>query len=367
MDINAVIARFIPDAQVVECRPYGHGHINETFFVRTAEHGKYILQCINTNIFRNVDGLMNNVKGVTEYIYRLRIAAGDKPEDVLKLYPTVDGAPYARVDEKCYRLYNYIEGALDTDTMAVTPELFRLSGVGFGKFQNLLNGYNAEQLCEPIPNFHNTRVRLNDLIAAAERDAVGRKAEVEKELQFYLSRASYADRVLNLLNEGKMPLRVTHNDTKLNNVLIDGRDNRVLSIIDLDTVMPGSILYDFGDSIRFGANTAAEDETDLGKVTFSAEMFRAFCEGFLPEVANVLTNAEVDEMAFGALLMTYECGMRFLTDYLNGDTYFRTHRPTHNLDRARTQAKLLRDMEAQLPAMEKVVKSIVRKPHPKDV
>ncbi|MEG1706388.1 MAG: phosphotransferase, partial [Clostridia bacterium] len=254
--------------------------------------------------------------------------------------------------------YVYLSNVASIQIAENTQHLY-LAGKGFGQFQRLLNGFKAESLSDTIKDFHNTPKRYKDFVEAVNCDAVGRLSTCREEVDFYLSRQSYASRVTDLLASGKIPLRVTHNDTKINNVLIDIFDNYPVAVIDLDTVMSGSILYDFGDSIRSGTNIGAEDEADLDKVGFSIDLFSAYAKGFMSEVSEILTSAEVDNLAFSGILLTYECGMRFLGDYLNGDKYFKTHREGHNLDRARTQIKMISDMEQQLPDMEKIIKSVL--------
>ena len=355
-----IFQRFFPNAALTECIPYGAGHINDTFLVTTTEGTRYILQRINHHIFRDVDGLMNNIVGVTEFIAKKKIALGKDPASAMRVIPTIDEKNYTLFEGNYYRLYNFIDKAVSINTVA-TPHQFYLSGIGFGQYPKYLDGYPAESLTESIPLFHNTRSRFENLRKAVNEDKVGRAKSVQKEIDFFFARESYADRILKLLEEKKIPLRVTHNDTKLNNVLIDLESDQPVAVIDLDTVMPGSILYDFGDSIRSGANTGEEDERDLSKVSFSLELFRSFATGFLGEVKDRLTETEKEQMAFGAILMTFECGMRFLTDHLEGDVYFKIHRENHNLDRARTQIKMVADMEKCLDDMNAIVYEVCNK------
>lgn len=359
--INGLVKLFDVPGTVVSAEHYGAGHINDTYRIATIAEGErridYILQRINHHIFRDVEGLMNNIVGVTEYIVKALEAAGEDSSRAMRVIRAKDtGLPYVRSAEgNYYRMYNFIPDAVSIETTA-TPHQFCLSGAGFGRFQKLLDGYDATKLTESIPFFHDTTVRLKNLERAVEDDVAGRRKDVAPEIDFFLSRAAYADRIVSKLKSGVIPYRVTHNDTKLNNVLIDMVEDRAVTVVDLDTVMPGSIVYDFGDSIRSGANLGAEDEKDLGKVAFSIDLFEAFCKGFLGEVGKKLVPAEIEEMAFGAILMTYECGMRFLTDHLNGDTYFKIHREGHNLDRARTQIKMVKDMEGALDRMNAIVR-----------
>ncbi len=337
----------------------GMGHINNTYLVTTKhEFGifKYIVQKVNTHVFRDVDGLMANIVSVTDFIRdKIKARGEDSGRATLRFLQTEDGKYYYTTEDgDVYRCYIYI-GNVASIQIASNPHYLYLAGVGFGRFQKNLDGFNASVLTEAIPNFHNTVKRLETFKKALEEDVMGRRKEVEREIEFFLSRAHYAPVVLDYIANGDMPLRVTHNDTKLNNVLLDTYEDTPVAVIDLDTIMPGSILFDFGDCIRSGANTGAEDEQDLSKVNFSMEMFEAFTKGFVTEVASKLTKCEIDNMAFGAILMTYECGLRFLTDYLSGDVYFKTHREGHNLDRCRTQIKMIEDMEKLLPEMNAII------------
>ncbi len=338
----------------------GMGHINNTYLVTTKhEFGifKYIVQKINTHVFKDPAALMDNIVAVTDFIRgKIKARGEDCGRATLRFLKTDEGKYFYTTESgDVYRCYLYV-GNVASIQIANDPHYLYLAGVGFGRFQKNLDGFNASILSEAIPNFHHTVKRLEAFKEAVSNDIKGRKKDVEKEIEFFLSRADYASRVLDLIASGKMPLRVTHNDTKLNNVLLDIYGDNPVAVIDLDTIMPGSILYDFGDCIRSGANTGAEDEKDLTKVQFSMEMFDAFSRGFVSEVATKLTECEIENMAFGAILMTYECGLRFLTDHLNGDVYFKIHREEHNLDRTRTQIKMIEEMESLLPEMDAVIR-----------
>lgn len=314
------------------------------------------MQRINHNVFKDVNGLMENIVRVTGHIYeRLKRDGGDV-EHALRVIKTRDGKDFFQDEESnYYRLYNFIEGAVSIERRA-TPEEFRLSAEGFGRFQKMLDGFNADKLHETIKDFHNTRVRYANFLKAIEENRAGRRESVAEEIRFFVERKEYCGKIVDMLGNGEMPIRVTHNDTKLNNVLINIEEMKASTVIDLDTVMPGSIVYDFGDSIRSGANTGAEDEKELEKVSFSLELFESYVKGFLKEVGERLTESEKENLAFGAILMTYECGMRFLTDHLNGDLYFKIHRENHNLDRAKTQMKMVTEMEGLLGRMKEIVK-----------
>ena len=344
-----ILRGFQLDAEPVSCAPYGCGHINATYLAVTASGRRYILQKINHHTFRDVAGLMENITAVTEFLR----TKTDDPRSVLTLVRTHEGASYLHAQEGYWRVYNFVEDTLCLQ-LPETDEDFYQSAVGFGTFQQLLADFPAEKLHETIPNFHNTPDRYRAFLDVLNRDPMGRAAQVQPEIDFALARQAEMAALQAALTAGELPLRVTHNDTKLNNVLLDAKTRKALCVIDLDTVMPGSSLYDFGDSIRFGAATAAEDERDLSKMELSLERFRAFTRGYIRACPN-LTQKEVELLPLGAKAMTMECGVRFLTDYLDGDHYFAVHRAGQNLDRARTQFKLAADMEKKWSDMQKIV------------
>ncbi len=346
---------FMVDAPIIKAEKYGCGHINDTYKL-TDERGKfYILQRINHRVFRDVEALMQNIVGVTQYVYAKMLERGEDVSDALRVIPTrLGNSYYGNSEVGYYRLYNFVYGGISIET-APTLEQFEVSGIGFGKFQKLLNGYPAETIKDSIPNFHNTIDRFSKFEKAIREDKIDRLKGVKKEVEWFFVRKEYCSRIVNLLESGIMPLRVTHNDTKLNNVLVNTSSMTPVTVIDLDTVMKGSLLYDFGDSIRSGANTGAEDEKDLSKVDFSLAHYEAFVKGFVGEVRDTLTECEREHLHFGAILMTFECGMRFLTDYLEGDQYFKVHREGHNLDRCRTQIKMVEKMEEHLEEMKAII------------
>lgn len=347
---SQVLQAFPLDAQPVSCDRYGCGHINVTYLVVTETGRRYILQKINSNIFKDIPGLMGNISAVTKY---LRTLTND-PRKVLTLVPARDGSDYHRHDDGSFwRMYDFVEDSLCLQSPE-TPEDFYQSAVAFGAFQQQLKDFPAETLCEVIPNFHNTVDRYRIFREALAADVCGRAASVKEEIAFALAREEETGTLVNLLARGELPLRVTHNDTKLNNVMLDAQTRKPLCVIDLDTVMPGLSLYDYGDSIRFGAATAAEDEKDLNKVWMDIDLFETYTKGFLSACPG-LTEKERDMLPMGAKLMTLECGVRFLTDYLSGDTYFRTHYEGQNLDRCRTQFKLVADMESKWDEMKRIV------------
>ena len=336
---------------VVSCEPYGNGHINDTFLVVAKE--RYIMQRMNTSIFPDTEKLMENILGVTEHI--LSKAESDVERSTLTVVPAPDGKSFFRDGSgNCWRVYKFVEGTVAWDRVESLNDFYRC-GEAFGKFQRMLADYPAHKLHESIRDFHNTPKRYENLMRSVERDACKRLSEVLSEVEFARERESFC-RILESAREaGTLPLRVTHNDTKLNNILFDAKTGAPVCVIDLDTVMPGYSVTDFGDSIRFGANTAAEDETDLSRVSLDLELFEAYASGFMKSCADSLYESEIDLLPIGAIMMTLECGMRFLTDYLDGDVYFRIHRPRHNLERARNQFALVADMERKLPEMRKII------------
>ncbi len=349
-------------APLVGAVRFGSGHINDTFCVHTqppeGECVRFILQRVSAAAFKRPDQLMANIAGVTDYLKEVIAAEGGDPaRETLSLLRTKAGATwYEDSGGRAWRCTPFIEGTVCLQT-AETPALFQASAKAFGRFQRRLKDYPADTLFETIEKFHDTEDRLLKLKLAAQDDVMDRVKEVGPELEFIMARQKDCSVALEALRVGRLPLRVTHNDTKLNNVLIDKESGEGVCVIDLDTVMPGLSINDFGDSIRFGANRSAEDERDLDKVAFDIGLFEVYTKGFLEGCAGTLTQAELDYLPWGAKLMTLECGMRFLTDYLEGDHYFAVHRPGQNLDRCRTQLKLVSDMEARWADMAAVVET----------
>lgn len=365
---EAVAAFGIADAingTLVQQSPYGNGHINDTFLLRyeTADHSekKYILQRMNHDIFRNPPLLMENIVHVTDHLRGIiRSRGGDPERETLNVLKTRDGASFFRDSGGSYwRVFPFIERSVCLEKVRNAKDFYD-SAVAFGSFQKMLADFPAGTLHETIPNFHNTSSRFRDFRAAVQSGDRERAALARTEIAFALDRESETAVLTALLDAGALPLRVTHNDTKLNNILFDADTGKALCIIDLDTVMPGLSLYDFGDSIRFGASTGDEDEPDLDKVSLDLSLFEAFTKGYLEGCAGSLTAKEIEMLPMGAKLMTYECGIRFLADFLTGDTYFKVHRENHNLDRARTQFKLVADMEAKWDQMKAIVEKYSR-------
>ena len=335
---------------VTDIAPYGEGHINLTLLVTTTER-RYIMQKMNTRVFTDSDGLMANICGVTEHLKARGI-------ETLSVIPTKEGEQYLK-GEECYRIYDFIENTV-TYQKVTDKEVFKNSGKAFGEFQNYLAEFDASKLTETIKRFHDTPKRFADFKAALEKDVCGRAKDCQSEIEFVLSHEKTYGIAMEGLRDGTLPLRVTHNDTKLNNILMDAESGEARAVIDLDTIMPGSMLFDFGDSIRFGASTAAEDEKDLDKVHFDIELFKAYAEGYVTAVKDSITAREAELLPYGSYLMTIECGMRFLADYLSGDTYFATKYPEHNLVRCRTQIRLASEMEAQFDKMGAIISEIIK-------
>ena len=345
---------------LIDYERYGQGHINDTFVVRFIQEDqsilRYILQRMNHETFHRPDQLMKNIAGVTSFLRKkILLNQGDVNRETMNIIATKDGNTYYRDSIGSYwRAYLFIEDAICFDQVE-KPEDFYQSAIAFGRFQQLLADYPADTLFETIKDFHNTPVRLDNLRKAIENNSADRVKEVTAEIEFALQREEFIHTLMDLYEAGKLPLKVTHNDTKLNNIMIDNKSGKAICVIDLDTVMPGFSVTDFGDSIRFGASTGAEDEPDLSKVNFDLKLYEIYTKGFLEGCNGSLSETERAMLPVGAKMMTLECGIRFLTDYLQGDTYFRTHREGHNLDRARTQFKLVADMEQHWEKMIAVV------------
>ena len=354
---NRAARSFVLPGPAGAIRPYGNGHINDTFLLTCEDQQEqFILQRINGHVFREPVRVMENVAAVTDWIAQKEEAAGpNDARQVLELLPARDGKLYV-TDEAgdCWRVYRFIANAVCYERPE-SEEIFYQSAVAFGRFQRQMADFPADSLHETIPHFHDTPVRYNDFLRSVRQDSAGRLAQVRQEVDFLMERASLADTLIQAKERGDLPLRVTHNDTKLNNVMFDRATGRAVCVLDLDTVMPGLSATDFGDAIRFGACTAAEDEPDPDKVHFDLHLYEVYTEGFLQGCEGALTPAEKAYLPDGALVITYEQALRFLADYLNGDVYYKTDRPGQNLDRARTQIRMLSEMEQQLDNMRKIV------------
>ncbi len=359
-ELDRICAAFdCPGTWISSC-PIPSGHINDTYcseFQDSGKRVKYVNQRINHHVFREPEKLMENIERVTRFAREQILSAGGDPErETLTIVPTREGRTFLRMPEGSYwRMFRYIDGARTYDRVEDIRHVYAASKA-FGGFQKMLSRLPGGRLHETIPDFHHTRKRYAAFLDALEHDPVGRAAGVAPEIAFVKARENDTGVVVDGLAGGRIPERVTHNDTKLNNVMIDDRTGRGICVIDLDTVMPGSVVYDFGDSVRLGAATAAEDERDLAKVGFDLEMFDRLAAGYLDATRDFLVPAEAELLPFSAKLLTFECGIRFLTDHLKGDVYFKIHRPGHNLDRARTQFKMVAEMERRMGAMEEVVR-----------
>jgi len=344
--MHSVLSCFALSGAPVSCEPYGSGHINGTQLVVCESGTRYILQHINTNVFREPEALMRNIELVTAH---LRTKVSD-PRGVLQLVPTHEGLSYAVDGGAYWRVYELVEDSVCYQS--ADRALFYESAVAFGRFQNQLADFPATQLVETIPHFHDTPARYEAFYRAVENNTANRREQVSREIDFVREREPFSHTLTDLQAAGELPLRVTHNDTKINNVLFDAKTNNALCVIDLDTVMPGLSVNDFGDAVRFGASTAAEDERDLSKVHFDLDLYETYLKGYLSTCGESLTKTEIAMLRVGAKMMTLECGMRFLTDHLNGDVYFHVSRPEQNLDRARTQFRLVEEMEQSWDRMQ---------------
>lgn len=359
--IQEILAEFNFEGEIIATKyPFGEGHINDTILVKTktesGDEKRYIVQKINKVVFKKPDEVMANIASVTAFLRDKIVAEGGDPErETLNITTTKEGALYyLDGDEEYWRCYPFIEDTI-TLQQAETPDDFRNAALAFGKFMLQLQDFPVEELYETIPGFHNTRKRFQNFKATVAADPVGRASSAKEEVQFVLDREADCSVLMNKLDAGDLPLRVTHNDTKLNNILLDASTGKGLCVIDLDTVMPGLAANDFGDAIRFGASTAVEDEADLTKVNFDLELYRVYAEAYLSVVGSSISKEEILSLAWGARLLTLEQTLRFLADYLEGDTYFKTAYADHNLVRTRNQKKLVEGMEAKWDEMVRIL------------
>ncbi len=359
-DAVAIAREFALEGDVLSAAPYGSGHINDTYKVDMKPGDgprRFVLQRINHNVFRRPDELMANVERVCAHAdAKLKLSGmPDADRRTLRLIPTRSGkAWHIDATGNRWRCYHFIEGATGHDVVRTHQQAYA-AAKSFGAFQALLADLPGGRLHETIPDFHHTPSRFARFQETLAKDSHGRAAASVPEIAFALARAHEVNLVVEALRDGTLPERVTHNDTKLNNVLLDDVTQEGVCVIDLDTVMPGSVLYDFGDLVRTSTSPAAEDETDLSMVRMQLPMFEALVKGYLESANCFLTPKEKELLPFSGKLITFEIGLRFLTDWLEGDTYFKIKRPTHNLDRARAQFKLVESIEAQLPAMQALV------------
>ncbi len=357
-DLRSIMSRFDVEGRFESAVPYGNGHINDTFLVvmsgRKAK--RHILQRVNHHVFKRPDLLMENVRRVTVHLREKVLEAGRDPErNALSLFPTREGE-FRLVDEdgNTWRLYRFIEETVGYDIVESSPRAHE-GGRAFGEFQRMLTDLPGPPLDETIPRFHDVELRVSAFEEAVKADRAARANDVGPEIEWVRSRVWEMGRFIRLGRDGALVVRTTHNDTKFNNVLLDARTDEAVCVIDLDTVMPGFVLYDFGDSVRTVTNTALEDEADGSKIRIDLDLFRAYTQGYLSQAAEFLTPVEVGNLAFAGLVMTFTIGIRFFTDYLDGDRYFKIRSPDHNLIRARAQFTLLESMERGYEEMERIV------------
>lgn len=356
MELEKVLQQFEFDGTPVTWKPFGNGHINRTFRVICDNHNEYITQRINTHVFLQPEKLIENIDAVTEYITE---KAPVKQETIHLLYAKNGKKYYVDENGEYWRAYSFIPDGLCLDLPRSTDDFYQ-AAVAFGRFQQALADFPADTLHETIPHFHDTVDRFRQLRESVEEDAVGRVADVQKELKFLFSREDELCTLCRMLDDGKLPLRVTHNDTKLNNVMLDAVTGKARCVLDLDTVMPGLTASDFGDAVRFGASTAAEDETDLSKVTINLDMYRAFLQGYLDSCGHSLTKDEIAVLPLSVKVLTGELATRFLKDHIDGDVYFSIHRQNHNLDRARAQIRLVQEIEKKWDEMQNILAEVTQ-------
>lgn len=360
-DLYNIISQFVVYGDFLVGVPFGSGHVNDTFQLTFDQGGirlHYILQRINEKVFKDPEKVMENVDRVTSHILqKIRAAKEETVKRTIRLLRTPDNK--VLVQDKKYgyywRAYIFVEQARAYEVLETPEQAFCIANA-FGEFQQQLSDLPGDRLHETIPNFHNTPYRIEQLINAANTDKMGRLSEVQYEVDFVLSRSEEANKLIKLNDEGSIPERITHNDTKSNNILIDDLSGRGVCVIDLDTVMPGLALYDFGDMVRSGTNPAEEDEVNLNKVEMRFDMYEALYKGYMKSASMMLTEAEKEMLPFAGKLITLEIGTRFLTDYLEGDTYFKIKRPRHNLDRCRNQFKMVKSIERHMNEMKALLK-----------
>ncbi len=359
-DLRKIVPFFRFRGTYVDAEPWGSGHINDTYRMKIKQGGRdvyYIVQRINHKVFPHVPEMMDNIERVTKHLRKKieAIPGSDYSREALCLVYARDNKPYyLDPDGNYWRAYVFVEHATTIDYVSSPRQAYE-AAKAFGRFQGMLRDLPGEPLFEVIPGFHHTPKRFERFLEVLEADALGRAASARAEIDFVLARRDKTSVIVDLLDSGRLPSSVTHNDTKINNVMMNDSDGKGICVIDLDTVMPGSILYDFGDEVRTSTVNAAEDEKDLSKVRFSLEYFSELVRGYLESAGDFLTSDEINLLAFSGRLITFEIGLRFLTDYLEGDVYFKVHRDGHNLDRCRTQFEMVRQMEELSDEMEAIV------------
>ncbi len=359
-ELSAIVGEFGIYGDFIDGAPYGSGHINDTYAVSISQSGtpvRYILQRINHNVFKQPEIVQSNIGRVTAHLSTKLAGHPDASRRTLTLIPTHTGSNYHKDEEGNYwRMYLFIEKCTTYDQIERTEQAYQAARA-FGNFLNQLSDIEG-RLEETIPDFHNTPARFRVLENAIGADTQNRACNVQPEIEYVLSQRDIVGRLIDLQSQGLIPERVTHNDTKLNNVMLEDETGEGICVIDLDTCMPGLSLYDFGDMVRTAARPTAEDERDLGKVVADIDMFKALARGYVETLGNVMTRDERANMAFSSQLITLEIGIRFLTDYLQGDIYFKTKREGHNIDRCRTQFKMAQEFERNMEAMESYVDSL---------
>ena len=357
--IKNIVNQFRIEGTVVSVEPFGSGHINDSYLVKTLPESApdYVLQRINHHVFRNIPELTNNILKVTRHLESKLEQASGIGFEVLKLIPSNEGEYFLKdAAGDFWRLYYYVKGSRSYDIVG-NPSLAYEGGKAFGLFHAMTSEMDASGLYEVLPDFHNIDTRLKSFHEILDHNPANRVAESSAEIAFVKEREKEMHRIPELLRDGKIAVRVTHNDTKFNNILFN-ETGRAICIIDLDTIMPGTILYDFGDAIRTGTNTGAEDEADLSKVDLDLSLFEAYAKGYMEIARDFLLNGEVDNLAFSSRYMTFLIGLRFLTDHLDGDHYYRIGFPGHNLQRARAQFRLVSSIEKKLPEMKKIIEKL---------
>jgi len=361
-ELKDITEEFIIHGDITSITQLNKGYINRTYRVETLSAAghvhKYTLQRINTNVFPDVDALMENFKLTTDHLHKTFLLPGHSPKgSVQTIRTTKDGLPFLRHESGCWRLMTYFDDVYSLD-IPDSPETFCEAGRAFGKFLKEMSDVDVDQVKEVIPNFHNTKSRYMDLEKSIARDPKGRVKKVTAEIEFVRARADKYGMISEALESGKIPTRICHNDCNLNNILFDNITHLPVAVIDLDTVMPSSPLYDYGDSMRIGTNTAKDDEKDLSKVSCDLNLYEQYARGYLSACGDVLTKEELELLPYASLIITSEDGIRFLMDYIDGDTYYHIYYPGQNLDRARTQLKLVEDMEQKLPQIKDILRKI---------
>ena len=361
-ELQNIAEQFAIRGDITSITQINKGYINRTYRVETLSDAghvhKYTLQRINTNVFPDVDALMDNFKLTTQRLQGRLLLPGRRKRGAVQTHRTTkDGRAYLRDDSGCWRMLTHFDGVYSLD-IPDRPDTFYQAGNAFGMFLKEMSGVDPKDVKVVIPNFHNTKSRYNDLEVAVEKNPKDRVKNVLPEIEFVRARADKYGIISDALDSGEIPTRVCHNDTNLNNILFDSETHMPVAIIDLDTVMPSSPLYDFGDSMRIGTNTAKDDEKDLSKVSCDLDLYERYARGYLEACGDVLTRKELELLPYAALIITVEDGIRFLMDHINGDTYYNIYYPGQNLDRARTQLKLVADMETKLPQIRQILQKI---------